>query len=77
MKMIIWVTGVLRRTVVGDLSFDNLYRCHLQSHVIDFSQLKIQNTGERFNWSIDRVAAGKLVILLAVETNATEMGFVN
>ena len=29
----IWVTGVLRRTVVSDWCFDNLCRSHLQSQV--------------------------------------------
>ena len=31
--MIIWVTGVLRRNVVGNWFFDNLHRSHLQSQV--------------------------------------------
>ena len=37
LKMIIWVNGVLRRTVFGDWRFDNLCGSHLQSLVIDFS----------------------------------------
>ena len=32
--LIIWVIGVLRRTVVGDCLFDNLGGSHLQSQVI-------------------------------------------
>ena len=32
--LIIWVIGVLRRTVVGDWLFDNLCGSHLQSQVI-------------------------------------------
>lgn len=32
LKMVIWVIGVLRRTVVGDWRFDNLSRSHLQSN---------------------------------------------
>ena len=31
LKSIMWVTGVLRRTVVGNQRFDNLCRSHLQS----------------------------------------------
>mgnify|MGYP007058637632 CR=1 FL=1 len=31
LKKIIWVTGILRRTVAGDWRFDNLCRGHLQS----------------------------------------------
>ena len=33
LKMIIWVTGFLRRTLVGDWCFDNLCGSHLQSQV--------------------------------------------
>ena len=40
--MIIWVIGVLRRTIVGEVCFDNMCRSHLQSQVIVLSQLKIQ-----------------------------------
>ena len=40
LKMIIWVTGVLREADVGDSRFDNLSGKHLQRQVIDFSQLK-------------------------------------
>ena len=32
LKMIIWVTEALRRTLDGDWLFDNLCGCHLQSH---------------------------------------------
>ena len=41
-----------------------------------FSHLKIQNPGERFDWSIDRVAFGKPVMWLAVKTCAA-VGYVN
>ena len=34
LKKIIWVTGVLRRTVVIDWRFDNLCGSHLQSQVV-------------------------------------------
>ena len=34
LKKIIWVTGVLRRTVVSDWRFDNLCGSHLQSQVV-------------------------------------------
>ena len=41
-----------------------------------FSQLKFKNPGERFDWSIDRVAFGKPVMWLAVKTCAV-VGYVN
>ena len=59
--MIIWVIGGLRRTVVGDWRFDNLCGSHLQSEVIVLVSWKFKNPGERFDWSIDRVAVGKRV----------------
>ena len=34
-KMIVWVTGVLRRTVLGDLRLDNLRGSHPQSQVTE------------------------------------------
>ena len=34
LKKIIWVTGVLRRTVVSDWCFDNLCRSHLQNQIL-------------------------------------------
>ena len=40
LKMVIWVIGVLRRTVVGDWRFDNLSRSHLQSQQQSFSGLQ-------------------------------------
>jgi len=44
LQKIIWVIGVLRRTVVGDWHFDNPYGSHLQGHLQSqsLSQLKIQ-----------------------------------
>ena len=68
LKKIIWVIRVLRRTVVGDWLFDNLCGSHLQSQVILLVSWKFKNSGERFDWSIDRVAVDKRVIWLAVET---------
>ena len=38
--------------------------------------LKFKNPGERFDWSIDRVAVGKRVMLLVLETCA-EIGYAN
>ena len=68
LKKIIWVIGVLRRTVVSDWRFDNLCGSHLQSQVVVLVSWKFKNPGERFDWSIDRVAVGKYVMWLAVKT---------
>ena len=57
LKKIIWVIGALRRTVVIDWRFDNLCRSHLQSQVVELVSWKFKNPGERFDWSVDRVAA--------------------
>ena len=75
-KKIIWVIGVLRRTVVGGCRFDNLFGSHLQSQVIVLVSWKFKNPGERFDRSIDRVAVGKQVMWLAVKTCA-EIGYAN
>ena len=40
------------------------------------SQRKFKNSGERFDWSTDRVAFGKPVMWLAVKTCAA-VGYVN
>ena len=40
LKMIIWVTGFLRRTPVGDWRFHNYWGSHLQSQVIDFTSIQ-------------------------------------
>jgi len=74
--LIIWVIGVLRRTVVGHWLFDNLCGSHLQSQVVVLVSWKFKNPGERFDWSIDRVSVGKRVLWLAVETRA-ETGYAN
>ena len=76
LKKIIWVIGVLRRTVVSDWRFDNLCGSHLQSQVVVLVSWKFKNPGERFDWSIDRVAVGKYVMWLAVKTCA-EIGYAN
>ena len=76
LKKIIWVTGVLRRTVVSDWRFDNLCGSHLQSQVVVLVSWKFKNPGERFDWSVDRVAVGKCVVWLAVKTCA-EIGYAN
>lgn len=63
LKMIIWVSGALIKTVVGEWCFDNLCGSHqfiLQSQGIDFSQ----NPGERLDWSLDREAVGKRMMRL-------------
>ena len=75
LKKILWVIGVLRR-IVSDWRFDNLYGNHLQSQVIVLVSWKFENPGERFDWSIDRVAVDKGVIWLAVKTCA-EIGYAN
>ena len=36
LKMIVWVTGILRRTVVDDWCFDNLCGSHLRSYLLDY-----------------------------------------
>ena len=51
LKKIIWVIGVLRRTVVSDWRFDNLCGSHLQSQVVVLVSWKFKNPGERFDWS--------------------------
>ena len=76
LKKIIWVIWVLRKTVVCDWRFDKLCGSHLQSKLIVLVSWKIKNPGERFDWSIDRVAIGKCVMWLAVKTCA-EMGYAN
>ena len=77
LKKIIWVIGVLRRTVVSDWRFDNLCGSHLQSQVVVLVSWKFKNPGERFDWSIDRVAVGKYVMWLAVKTCAEKPLLVN
>ena len=62
--------GAWGRTVVCDWHFDNLCGGHLQSQVIVLVSWKFKNPGERFDWSIDRVAVGKCVMWLAVKTCA-------
>ena len=74
LKKIIWVTGVLRRTVVSDWRLHNLCGSHLKSQVVALISWKFKNSGERFDWSI--VAVGKRVMWLAVKTCA-EIGYVN
>ena len=54
-KKIIWVIGVLRRTVVSDWRFDNLCGNHLQSKVVVLVSWKFKNPGEWLDWSVDRV----------------------
>ena len=76
LKKIIWVIGVLRRTVVSDWRFDNLCGSHLQSQAVVLVSWKFKNPGERFDWSVDRVAVGKCVMRLAVKTCA-EIGYAN
>ena len=76
LKKIIWVVGVLRKTVVSDWRFDNLCGSHLQSQVVVLVSWKFKNPGERFDWSVDRVAVGKCVMWLAVKTRA-EIGYAN
>ena len=76
LEKIIWVIGVLRRTVVSDGCFDNLCGSHLQSQVIALVSWKIKNPSERFDWSIDRVAVGTRVMWLAVKTCAG-IGYAN
>ena len=62
LKKIIWVTGVLRRNVVGDWCFDNLCQSHLHSQV-----KKFKNPSEQFDWSIDRVGIGKHMMKMGVK----------
>ena len=68
LKKIIWVIGVLRRTVVCNLHFNNPCWSHLQSQVIVLVSWKFKHPGEQFDWSIDGVAVGKCVMWLAVKT---------
>jgi len=67
LKKIIWVIGVLRRTVAGNWRFEKLCRRHLQSQMIVLVSQKFKNTGEQFGWSIKRVATGKHKTSLAVK----------
>ena len=77
LKKIIWVIGVLRKTVVSDWHFDNLCGSHLQSQVVVLVSWKFNwNPGERFDLSVDRVAVGKCVVWLAVKT-CVEIGYAN
>ena len=76
LEKIIWVIGVLRGTVVCNWRFVNLCGSHLQSQVIVIFSWNFKNPGERFDWSIDRVAAGKRVKWLAVKTS-TDIGYTN
>ena len=63
MKKIIWEIGVQRRTVVSSVYTSVSVSSESSGSV---SQLKIQNPnpnpGERFDWSVDRVAVGKCVM---------------
>ena len=76
LKKILWVIGVLRKTVVSDWRFDNLCRSHLQSQVVVLVSWKFKNPGEQFDWSVDRVAVGQCVMWLAVKTYV-EIGYAN
>ena len=76
LKKIIWVIGVLKRTVVSDWRFDNLCGSHLQSQVVVLVSWKFKNPCERFDFSVDRVAVGKCVMWLVVKTCA-EIGYAN
>ena len=53
LKKIIWVIGVLRRTVVIDWRCDNLCGSHLQSQVVVLVSWKFKNPGERFETSVN------------------------
>ena len=55
---------VLRRTVVCDWRFDDLCGSHRQSEVTVLVSWKFKSPGERFDWSIDRVAVGTRVTWL-------------
>ena len=76
LKKIICVSGVLRRTVVGNWCFNNLCGSHLQSQVIVLVSWKFTNPGGWFDWSIDSIAVGKPMMWLAVKTCAV-VGDVN
>ena len=67
------VIGLLRRTIVGEWRFDNLYGSRFQSQVIVLVSWRFKNPGELFDWSMDRVAVGKRVMWLALKTCAKVM----
>ena len=48
LKKIIWVIGVLRRTVVSDWRFNNLCGSHLQSQVVVLVSWKFKNPAYQF-----------------------------
>ena len=60
---------MIEKDHLGDWSpeKDNLCGSHLQSQVIVVVSLKFKNPGERFDWSIDRVAVGKCVNVIGCE----------
>ena len=70
---ITWLREKLLFSVVSDWRFDNLCASHLQSQVVMLVSWKFKNPGERFDWSVDRVAVGKCVMWLAVKMASAQV----
>ena len=71
--MIIWVTGVLRGTVVGDWHCDNLCGSHLQGKSGAVYKVKCSNCQATFFGEADR----NLTMWLSKHTQATKKGGLN
>jgi len=61
-KKIMWVVGVLGRTVVGDWRFDGLCGGRLRGRVVVLVSWGFGGPGGLFDWSIDGVAVGGYVM---------------
>lgn len=75
LKMSIWVTGVLRRAVVGAWYFDNQGGCHLQSQVTLKSQVSVKSP-VRVKWlfaSRHRLSKHQSATTVLVSSPVTQM----
>ena len=87
LKKIIWVIGVLRRTVVSDRRFDNLCGSHLQSQVVSIDQsnrspgfLNFQLTNTTtwlWRWLPHRLSKRQSLTTVLLRTPITQMIFFN
>ena len=84
LKMIIWVTAVLRRTVVCNWRFDNLCRSHLQTQVIVLVSWKFKTLVSAFEfltktitwlwrWLLHRLSKRQLQTTVLLRIPVTQM----
>ena len=79
LKKIIWVIGVLRRTVVSDLRFENLCGSHLQSQVTwkpTLLWLDVKSTW-LWRWLPHRFSKRRSLTTVLLRTPITQMIFFN